>query len=239
MDFSAAYAFSDKIVTVGKTIFNNALTGLNEADVDVEDPIKLLYVLKKLGPASFEEMFGAGKLNPANARGREPVFPTDVFEISNAYVQKHRDMFASSESKKMLHGRRILIASTDVHEHAIMVIHQLLAEAGAEMINLGAEINPDQVVAAARDKNAEAILISTHNGMALDYARRLKDEMAHQGLNVPVVMGGILNQKLEDQALPVDVSNSIQKLDFLPCPRLENNLGNLLEYKFKDKKIGV
>ena len=95
MDFSAAYAFSDKIVTAGKTIFDNALAGLNEADVDVEDPIKLLYVLKKLGPASFEEMFGAGKFNPACARGREPVFPTDVFEISNAYVQKHRDMFAS------------------------------------------------------------------------------------------------------------------------------------------------
>jgi len=128
-----------------------------------------------------------------------------------------------------------LIASTDVHEHAIMVIHQLLAEAGAEMINLGAETNPGQVVAAARDKNAEAVLISTHNGMALDYARRLKDEMAQEDIKIPVVMGGILNQKVEDQALPIDVAVSIKELDFLPCPRLENNLGNLLEYNLKNK----
>jgi methylmalonyl-CoA mutase cobalamin-binding subunit len=238
MDFSAAHDFSNKIVSTGKKIFDNALTGLKEADVDVEDPIQLLYVLKKLGPAIFEEMFGAGKLNPAFARGRMPVIPTDVYELSNAHVEKYRSMFSSSRSKDMLHGRRILIASTDVHEHAIMVIHQLLAEAGAEMINIGAETNPDQVVAAARDNNAEAVLISTHNGMALDYARRLKDEMVQEEINIPVVIGGILNQKVEDQALPVNVANKIKELDFLPCPRLENNFGNLLEYKLKDKGIG-
>jgi methylmalonyl-CoA mutase cobalamin-binding subunit len=237
MDFSDAYAFSDKIVAAGKMVFNNALAGLKEADVDIEDPIKMLYVLKKLGPALFEEMFGAGKLNPAFTRGREPVIPADVYELSNACVQKYRDMFSNSKSKHMLHRRRILIASTDVHEHAIMIIHQLLAEAGAEMINLGAETNPDQVVVAARDKNPEAILISTHNGMALDYARRLKDEMAQQGIKIPVVIGGILNQKVGDQALPVDVSNNIKDLDFLPCPRLENKFGNLLEYNLKDKDI--
>jgi methylmalonyl-CoA mutase cobalamin-binding subunit len=237
MDFSDAYAFSDKIVAAGKMIFDNALAGLKEAGVDIEDPIKMLYVLKKLGPALFEEMFGAGNLNPAYARGREPVIPSDVYELSNACVQKYRDMFSNSKSKQMLHGRRILIASTDVHEHAIMVIHQLLAEAGAEMINLGAETNPDQVVVAARDKNPEAILISTHNGMALEYAQRLKDEMAQQGIKIPVVMGGILNQKVGDQALPVDVSNDIKELDFLPCPRLENKFGNLLEYNLKDKEI--
>ena len=233
MDFNDAYAFSDKIVTAGKMIFDNALAGLKEAGVDIEDPIKMLYVLKKLGPALFEEMFGAGNLNPAYARGREPVIPADVYELSNACVQKYRDMF--SKSKHMLHGRRILIASTDVHEHAIMVIHQLLAEAGAQMINLGAETNPDQVVVAARDKNPEAILISTHNGMALAYAQRLKDQMAQQGIKIPVVMGGILNQKVGDQTLPVDVSNDIKELDFLPCPRLENKFGNLLEYNLKDK----
>ena len=231
MDFSDASAFSDKIVAAGKMISNNALAGFKEAGVNVEDPIQLLYVLKKLGPAQFEEMFGAGRLNPVYARGREPLIPTDVFELSKGYVEKYRNIFSNSNSKRLLHDRRILIASTDVHEHGIMVIHQLLAEAGAEMINFGAEINPGQIVEAARDKNVEAILISTHNGMALDYARRLKNEMAKEGIRIPVVMGGILNQKVEDQALPVDVASNIKELDFLPCPRLENNFGNLLEYK--------
>jgi len=108
----------------------------------------------------------------------------------------------------MLKGRRLLIASTDVHEHAVMIIHQLLAlaEAGAETINLGAEVNPDQIVSEAQTNNVEAILISTHNGMALDYAKRLKEELDKQKVMIPVVLGGVLNQKVENQALPLGVS---------------------------------
>jgi methylmalonyl-CoA mutase cobalamin-binding subunit len=233
MDFSAAYAFSKTVLSAGKSVFENSLAGLKQAGVNIRDPIQLLFVLKKLGPAAFEEMFGAGKRNQTYARSREPVIATDVFELSNRYIDKYREIFTNPKSKEILKGRRILIASTDVHEHAIMIIHRLLTEAGANMVNLGAEINPDKIVLEARAKNVEAILISTHNGMALDYARRLKEEMAKQEINIPVVMGGILNQKMEDQALPVDVSNHIKELDFLPCPRLENKFGNLIEYNLK------
>lgn len=229
MNFRAAYDLSDKLVAAGRKVFDEALDGLKEAGVDIKDPIQLLYVLKQLGPAHFEEMFGAGETDSLHARGRAPLIPTDVFNYSSAYVEKYRQYFTNSKSRRMLQRRRILIASTDVHEHAIMVIHQLLAEAGADMTNLGAEINPDQIVEAARDKKVEAILISTHNGMALDYARRLKHAMAREKIKTPVVMGGILNQKVAEQALPVDVVGDIKELDFLPCPKLANNFGNLLE----------
>ena len=238
INFSAAYDFADKVVASGKQIFDNALDGLKETGVDIKDPVQLLYVLKKLGPARFEEIFGAGRPNPVYSRGKEPLIPTDVFILSNSYVDKYRYLFTDSKSRQMLRDRRILIASTDVHEHGIMVIHQLLAEAGAEMINLGAEINPHQIAETARDMKVEAILISTHNGMALDYARQLKIEMDKKGIEIPVVMGGILNQKMDDQPLPVDVAGSIKELNILPCPRLENNFGTLLEYKIKDSKNG-
>ena len=88
-------------------ISDNALAGLKEAGVNIEDPIQLLYVLKKLGPAQFEEMFGAGRLNPVYARGREPLIPTDVFELSKGYVEKYRHMFSNPNSERLLHDRRI------------------------------------------------------------------------------------------------------------------------------------
>ncbi|MEJ2168789.1 MAG: cobalamin-dependent protein, partial [Desulfobacterales bacterium] len=229
MDFSGADAFAKTVVPAGKSVFNSCLAGLKEAKVDIRDPIQLLYVLKKLGPGAFEEMFGAGERNQTFARGREPVVATDVFELSNSYVDKYREIFANPKSKRMLIGRRILIASTDVHEHAIMIIHRLLAEAGADMINLGAEANPVAIASEAAAKKAEAILISTHNGMALDYARRLKAELDAHNVKIPVVMGGVLNQKVEDQPLPVDVSADLKKLDFYPCPRLEGRFRMLLE----------
>ena len=229
MDFSASYDFSKKVLGAGKSVFDRALDGLKEAGVDTGDPIQLLYVLKDLGPAGFETLFGAGKSNEAWARGREPVIATDVFEFSSSTVTKYRDLFTAPRSKQILKGRRILIASSDVHEHAIMIIHQLLAEAGADMINLGAETDPDQIVAQVQHNAAEAILISTHNGMALDYARRLKDNMDRCRITIPVVLGGILNQKVENQALPVDVSGDLKKLGFNPCPKLEGNFRKLLE----------
>jgi hypothetical protein len=73
--------------------------------------------------------------------------------------------------------------------------------------------------------------------MALDYARWLKEEMDRQGLNIPVVLGGILNQKIENQILPVDVTDDLKKLEFIPCPKLEGNFRNLLEANIDHKQI--
>ena len=97
------------------------------------------------------------------------------------------------------------------------------------MINLGAEADPDQIVSEAQRSAAEAILISTHNGMALEYARRLKENMDRCKITIPVVLGGVLNQKVENQALPVDVSGDLKKLGFNPCPKLKDSFRKLIE----------
>ena len=34
-------------------VFTNGLEGLKEAGVDIHDPVQMLYVLKKLGPAIY------------------------------------------------------------------------------------------------------------------------------------------------------------------------------------------
>ncbi len=235
IDFSSAYDFSNKVVSSGQSVFKNALDGLKEAGVDTKDPVQMLYVLKKLGPSDFEEFFGAGKITEGYPRGRQPVLPTDVYEMSRRYIKDYGHIFDNPKSRSILEGRRILIASTDVHEHATVIIDELLSKAGAVMINLGAEINPDQIASAA-SKNIDAILISTHNGMALEYAKCLKKELNKHGLRIPVVMGGILNQKIEDAALPIDVTANLKELGFYPCPKLESKFNLLLEYNLTDGK---
>jgi hypothetical protein len=74
--------------------------------------------------------------------------------------------------------------------------------------------------------------------MALEYAKRLKAELNRQKINVPVVMGGILNQKVEDAALPIDVTADLKKLGFYPSPRLENKFNKLLESNLKADELG-
>ena len=236
IDFTASYDLSAKLYSAGKSVFSNAIDGLKEAKVNISDPVQMLYVLKMLGPADFEEMFGAGKAIEGSLRGRQPVFPTDVFELSQRVINEYEHIFDNPQSRRRLKGRKFIIASTDVHANAITIIHELLSRAGTEITNLGAEINPDQIAKAAKSCGAEAILISTHNGMALEYANRLLAELDRQKVDASVVMGGILNQKVEDAALPVDVTINLKKLGVYPSPKLGGGFEKLLEYNTISKK---
>ena len=190
VDFSASYDFADTVTAYGKTVFDNALDGLKEAGVNVRDPVQLLYVLKRLGPAVFEEMFGAGETDETAIRGRKPRAMSDVFIMSKENIAQYRDMFQQPDNRRMLKNRRLLIASSDVHEHAILILNQLCQEAGAETIYLGAEKNPNEIAEKAYETGAHVILLSTHNGMALDYSKRLKEALRQRDLNIPVIMGG-------------------------------------------------
>jgi methylmalonyl-CoA mutase cobalamin-binding subunit len=237
MNFGASYDFCQKVVSAGKSVFKKALDGFKAAGVDIHDPIQMLYLLKHLGPAVFEEMFGAGEIDQTHIRGRDPVVTTDVFEMSNRCINENRHIFLQPTIKNRLKDHSMLIASTDVHEHAILVIHQLLSEAGVEMINLGAEKDPEKVALEACKHKVDAILISTHNGMALEYARRLKTELQKYKATIPVVMGGILNQKFEDKVLPVDVTDNLKEIGVYACARLEGKFRKMLEFnKLKSYK---
>jgi hypothetical protein len=125
-------------------VFDKALDGLKEANVDICDPVQMLYVLKMLGPADFEEMFGADKADEDSLRGRQPVVPTDVYALLQSIINAYGHIFDNPNSRSILKGRKLLIASTDVHAHAITIIHELLSRAGTKIINLGAEINPPE-----------------------------------------------------------------------------------------------
>jgi methylmalonyl-CoA mutase cobalamin-binding subunit len=229
VDFSSSYEFAEVIVSNGKSVYGNAINGLREAGVDIEDPVQLLFVLKKLGPKLFEAAFGAGREDPSYPGGRQPIAPTDVFEMSKNCLERNRPLFSNTSAKMYLSGRRVLIASTDVHEHAIIILESLLKEAGADVFYLGAEKDTNEILEAVSLRNVDTVLISTHNGMALDYAQRLKKEMDVKSIKIPVIIGGVLNQKFDDHALPVDVSSQLLKLGFRISPQIGNNFVKLME----------
>ncbi len=216
VDFSGARDFADQIVEGGNTVCRKALDGLREAGVDTANPLEMLYVLKRLGAAAFEDMFGAGKPGEGFPRGRMPVAATDVFEHTR--VKKDRILEEISPGLPgMAEGKTFVLASTDVHEHALFLLHQLLQEAGARIINLGPEMNTGQIATAVKDHAPDGLVISTHNGMALEYACKLKRDLERMDCPVPVFIGGRLNQKYEDRDMPVDVEEEIRELGFHPC----------------------
>jgi len=213
LDFSAAQAFADRVYRDGRIIFDNALAGLKQSGVDLCNPLQLLYVLKEMGPQVFEELF-LGNMKTQD--------PTDMYLMSQQVIEQYRPVFESAELKAKVKGRRLLLASTDVHEHAIGALSQLLSEAGAIVTNLGAEQAPDQIGKRLREDTVDAVLLSTHNGMALEYAQQLKLELDSSQFELPILMGGVLNQKVDGEALPLPVVEELKQLGINPATTLPN-----------------
>jgi hypothetical protein len=67
--------------------------------------------------------------------------------------------------------------------------------------------------------------------MARDYALKLKEELSLRKVDVPVIMGGVLNQKVANQELPVSVVQDLRRLGFHPAAKLEGQLPLLLAEK--------
>jgi methylmalonyl-CoA mutase cobalamin-binding subunit len=223
IDFSAAQTFADSVCEDGSQIYQNALEGLKQCGVDCRNPLQLLYVLKNLGAEDFETLFSA------DVNSVSPV-QTDMFLLSQRVVDDYRPLFDNPEMRQKVRGKRFLLASSDVHEHAIGALAQLLGESGAEVVNLGAEQAPHDLVKQLNRQSADALLLSTHNGMALEYARELKSALDSNQITLPVVLGGVLNQKVDNQPLPVPVIEELKQLGFHPAISLPN-LTRLLEVK--------
>jgi len=227
IDFGPARSFSHKIVPAGKYIFDRAINGLRDFGVNVTDPVELLYVLKSLGPYVFETTFGLGAWDDSG-KHRVPVVPTDMFQRSTELVEQNLPQFSTEKITSLMGHRRLLLASTDVHEHALFVLGELLSHAGAEIINLGAEQNPVDIAEVIGRIEVDAVLISTHNGMALEYAQQLKAQLEKRQIDVPVLMGGVLNQKMENHVLPVDVRQELHQLGFQTSSQLQAGWKSLL-----------
>ncbi|MDH3764060.1 MAG: cobalamin-dependent protein, partial [Gammaproteobacteria bacterium] len=222
-DFTAPQAFADTVCRQGGEIYDRALDGLRDLGVDIANPLQLLYVLKKIGPQRFEQLFAAD-LDAADS------VKTDIYAMAQDVIAEHRPLFADAGLRARVSGKCFVIASSDVHEHAAGALAQLLGETDAKVIYLGAEQNPSDLVAALQQRPVDALLLSTHNGMALEYAQQLKQLLAAAGISLPVIMGGVLNQKTEGQALPVSVFEELKALGMFPAMALPA-FAKLLEFE--------
>ena len=210
VDFSAAESFAEIVCREGEDVYRNALSGLADLGVDITNPLQMLYVLKKLGAQGFEQLFAADQVG-------SPEFVTDMYAMAQGVIDEYRPMFAEATFRDRVKGKRFLVASSDVHEHAAGALAQLLSETDADVVYLGAEQNPSDLVAALLAQPVDALLLSTHNGMALEYANQLKQMLDDASLSLPVIIGGVLNQKIDAEALPIPVVDDLKALGMHPA----------------------
>jgi methylmalonyl-CoA mutase cobalamin-binding domain/chain len=207
VDWGKIEALRDKLVRGGRAFFEAAIVGLSGAGIDVRDPGQLLIVLKRLGSNRCEELFGAGQPDPGFPRGRRPMLETDLVKSTMRERERLLAELRGRREEEPIRGMKVLVTSTDVHEFAEFLLASTLSAVGTQVIDFGINRDPEDIVKAVIETDADAVVITTHNGVARSFGQRLMKELEGAGVGgLPVFMGGVLNEDVDGSEIPIDVS---------------------------------
>lgn len=215
IDWPSLGDISEKLLDGGEKFFDNLLQLLEDHEVDLDDPLHILLAVRRLGARAIEDRCGAGE------SAREPVVASDTYRDFLAERDRIRDALAEApEGFLTLDSRssiKVVVASADVHEYALNLLLDAVSELGVQPFSAGTSVDPDALAQAVTDWQADVVLISTHNGMALTYAEQLLSELRHRGTAPRIIMGGVLNQDDGENEEPVDVSPALLALGIQIC----------------------
>jgi methylmalonyl-CoA mutase cobalamin-binding subunit len=217
-------ALSERMVEGGRRFHANIMQGLDDLGVDMGDPMQILLTIRRMGGAAIENRWGIGELPVDDTALYQPVIPTDTYLDFVERRTAVKSVFASADIGGKENDVRLVVGSTDIHEYAMFLIVEGLQAMGIEPVLAGTSVDPDEFADLALEAGANAILVSTHNGMALTYAKHLQREVAERKLDIPIAMGGTLNQDIEGEPTPVDVKDDLAALGIHVC----TDVGDLL-----------
>ncbi len=209
-------AISERMIDGGRRFYANILEGLTDLGVDMRDPMQLLLTIRRMGAATIENRWGVGELPISDAEMYVPEVPTDTYLDYVERRSRVKKIFSSAGIPKK-EQIRLVVGSTDIHEYAMFLIVEGLTMAGIQPVVAGTSVDPDEFADLALEAGATAILVSTHNGMALTYARQLHDEVVARDLDVTIAMGGTLNQDVDGESTPVDVKDDLRAMGVHVC----------------------
>lgn len=224
-------AVTATIVEGGKRFKENVLRGFADAGIDTADPFQMLLALRRIGPKRVEELYGPGETREGQPR-RHPLVLAGSVEDVEEMGRKCVTKLSPELRDKVRRGRfRICVATTDVHEYGKILVEDVLHRLSTDVVDAGVSTLPKDVVARAQADGADAIAVSTYNGIALEYVTELKREMRRLGLVIPVFVGGRLNRIPDNSntSLPVDVSKEIAEAGAIVCPDVAVMLERLAE----------
>ncbi len=89
---------------------------------------------------------------------------------------------------------RVLVAKLglDGHDRGAKVVARALRDAGFEVVYLGVHQSPEDVVEAAIEEDVGVVGVSILSGSHMELVSDLLKLMREKGLNVPVIVGGII-----------------------------------------------
>ena len=203
----------------GRAFYRDTLRGLEEQGFDTRDPFEMLLAIRRIGGEVLERQFGQGAWDDETDI-RIPLVLSDTVREINALVDAHLALI-DPDDKKLLAaaGLSVLVATTDVHEHGKKLLESLFRRIGVHIVEGGISADTNDLALLVERNSADAIALSTYNGVALTYFCKLRDELTETGNLVPVLIGGQLNEIPEESedSLPVDVTDKLEEEGACVC----------------------
>ncbi len=225
IDFEKTDEAKDILITAGTGFKNATLKGLADAGIDISNPFELLLSIRRIGAKKLEELFGPGKKDDTQIRKRKPIILATTVadleikatEVAGRLNQEEQEVIAEK-------GFVACVACTDVHEYGKVLLEAIFDRLNLKIVDGGVSSDPDIVAECAIKSGASFIAISTYNGVALDYIQRLRIELDHNKMDLPILIGGKLNQVNDEDrsSLPVDVSDDLKKLGVIVCHSIDD-----------------
>lgn len=229
IDWGQIETMAGELVAGGKEFFNSALETMSTMGVDVKDPCRVLIVMKRLGAEMCEQLFGAGARDDSFMRGHKPVLQTDLVRKTMEKRDQVLSDLANRPADDKLKNRKILVASTDVHEFAKFLLTSTFDAVGSRVIDCGINRDPEDIVKVALETGADAVVITTHNGVARSFGTKLLEDMQEAKVAVPVFMGGVLNEDIDGSDIPVDVRGDLHQLGIETPDSIDQMLQSISE----------
>ena len=218
LDDTPARALAKRIIGGGNAFYTKAINRLEQAEIDTNNPFEMLLAIRRLGGRRMEQMFTT-KGDPVTSDIAEEVAEMALGHLARV-PETERTMLARL-------APRIVTATTDVHEHGKLVLDEVLGQAGAVLIDGGTSAEPQALAKLALAERADAIALSTYNGIALNYYNELRKSLGNQ---IPILIGGRLNQipDVSNTSIPVDVGDQLAAAGALVCREIEDAVPAIL-----------
>ncbi|MFX0014476.1 MAG: hypothetical protein ACFFB2_09070 [Promethearchaeota archaeon] len=231
-DMKRVDRITNQLVKAGKEFKKRVLDGLSKAGIDINDPFELLLSIRRIGAKRLEELFGPGEPHEHMLRYRKPVVKVSTIAELEEKSKKLLALINPSDKAILNEAQfKICVACTDVHEYGKILLVEVLKRLKIPIIDVGVSVDPNILAKRAKEADSDFIAVSTYNGIALDYSQALCKEMALIELDIPIFIGGKLNQIIDDDktSIPIDVTQQLKDLGVHVCHHIEDMLKILIE----------
>jgi methylmalonyl-CoA mutase cobalamin-binding subunit len=225
LDMQLAHTQAGAMVVGAINFQHSVMNGFSAAGIDIRNPFEMLLALKRVGGKKLEQLYGPGLQNDEAPRGRDPIVASTIVDEISELAHHHLKRIDGRDERIVKGaGLKVVTATTDVHEHGKLLLDRVLGELGVTTIDGGTSTDADDLAILAHRVSADAIAVSTYNGVALSFARELQREMGKFDVVPPVIFGGRLNQipDTSNNSLPVDVSEEVRSTGASVCEKLED-----------------